>query len=463
VTVPAALLDAPLATLSSPVPLALTGASPAGLPAHGVGSRQDLPLPFTLLLIGAALALLISFAALGVLWKSPRLSNQDGRLLPAPLSLALDSPALRGVSVVLSLAVTGWTLLALLAGKDNANNPVPHVVYVWLWVGLAFSSMLFGGIWRVINPIRWLHRGVLALARVSEDFSLTEYRLGYWPAAAGLFAFVWLELIAPENATLPVLRVAILGFIIVSLVLALLFGRDYVRTGDPFTAWSSLYGTLSPLGRRADGRWVLRTPLHGPNALPSQAGLLAVTSVMLGSTAYDGFSAETWWYTFVQSSSLPGELWQTAALLALCLVVAGSLYAAAAFSAILAGVPSRGIATAFAPSLVPIAAGYLVAHYWSLFVFEGTNGLAKMSDPLGTGADWLDTAGIEPSRALIAPGLVAGIQVASIITGHLLGVVLAHERAVTLFERRVAVSGQVPLLVLMVLYTVGGLTLLFSH
>ncbi|HEY7717627.1 MAG TPA: hypothetical protein VH915_02630 [Pedococcus sp.] len=437
--------------------------SPAVLPAHGVGSRQDLPLPFELLVSGAALALVISFVALGILWKQPLLTRQQGRLLPAPLALALDSPAVRGAAAALSCALAGWTLLALLAGRDNANNPVPYVVYVWLWVGLALLSMVFGPVWRVLNPLRWLHRGVLALARVDRDFALVPYRLGYWPAAAGLFAFTWLELIAADNTTLPVLRVAVLGFILVSLMLALVFGRAYFATGDPFEAWSSLYGTLSPLGRRADGRWVLRTPLHGPNELPARPGLVAVASVMLGGTAYDGFSGETWWYTFVQSSPLPGRLLQTAALLTICLVVAGSLYAAAVTSARLAGIPARGLASAFAPSLLPIAAGYLVAHYWSLWVFEGVNGLARLSDPLGTGANWLGTAGVEPSRALIEPTLVATIQVVSIITGHLLGVVLAHEKAISLFERRVAVVGQAPLLVLMVFYTVGGLTLLFSH
>jgi hypothetical protein len=436
---------------------------PALLPAHGVGSRQDLPLPFGLLLVGAALALLISFAALGVLWKEPRLRRSDGRLLPPVAALALDSPAVRGLFAALSLALTALTLLALLAGEDNANNPVPYIVYVWLWVGLALLSLVFGPIWRVLNPVRWLHRGLLALARVSPDFALTPYRLGYWPAAAGLFAFVWLELVAPDNSTLPVLRVAILGFFLVSLVLALVFGRDYFASGDPFEAWSGLYGSLSPLGRRADGRWSLRTPLHGPNELEPRRGLVAVTSVMLGSTAYDGFSGEAWWYTFVQSSDVPARLWETLALLGLCLVVAASLSAAAAFSAFLAKVPVSGLATAFAPSLVPIAAGYLVAHYWSLWVFEGVNGLARLSDPLGTGANWLGTAGLQPSYALIQPTLVATIQVVAIISGHLLGVVLAHERAVTLFERRVAVMGQVPLLVLMVCYTVGGLTLLFSH
>lgn len=433
------------------------------LPAHGVGSRQDLPLPFGLLLTGAALALVISFLALGLLWKQPRLRPTDGRLLPPALALALDSPAVRGAFGALSLALTAWTLLALIGGKDDANNPVPYVVYVWLWVGLALLSMVFGPIWRVLNPIRWLHRGILVAARVSADFSLASYRAGYWPAALGLFAFTWLELIAPDNDTLLVLRVAILGFILISLVLALVFGRDYLDTGDPFEAWSGLFGTLSPLGRREDRRWVLRTPLHGPNQLASKPGLLATASVMLGGTAYDGFSGETWWYTFVQSSALPARLWETIALLAICLVVAGSLYAAAALSASLAHVPLRGVATRFAPSLLPIAAGYLVAHYWSLWVFEGVNGLARLSDPLGTGANWLGTAGVKPSYALIEPTLVATIQMVSIVTGHLLGVVLAHERAVTLFPRRAAVIGQIPLLVLMVFYTVGGLTLLFSH
>ncbi|TPG19832.1 hypothetical protein EAH86_01825 [Pedococcus bigeumensis] len=432
------------------------------MPAHGVGSREDLPLPFHLLLIGAGLALVVSFVALGALWKQPRLRREDGRLLPMSLALALDSAAVRGLFVIASLAIAGWTLVALVLGKDNANNPVPSVVYVWLWVGLAFISMVFGGIWRLVNPVRWLHRGILAALRIEKDFALAEYRLGYWPAASGLLAFAWLELIAPNNADLPVLRIAILGYLVVSLMLAMAFGEPYLRRGDPFTAWSSLYGTLSPLGRRADRRWVFRTPLHGPLELDAAPGLLAVTSVMLGTTAYDGFSGETRWYSFVQSSSLPARLWETGALVTFSLIVAASLSAAAILSARLAGVSVRGVATAFAPSLIPIAAGYLIAHYWSLWVWEGTNGLAKMSDPLGTGANWLGTASISPSASLIAPGLVAGIQVVAIITGHVLGVVAAHERAVSLFPRRAAVLGQVPLLVLMVGYTVGGLTLLFS-
>ncbi len=437
-------------------------ALPAALPAHGVGSRADLPLPFSYVVVGAALALAVSFLALGVLWKQPRLSPDGGMLLPRAGARALDSRVLRGTAAGLALLLTAWTIAALVAGKDNANNPVPYVVFVHLWVGLALLSLALGPVWATLSPVRWLHRGLLAAARVDRDFALSERRPGYWPAAVGLLAFVWLELIAPDRTTLPVLRTWVAVYLLLALLLLLVWGRRAAREGEPFEAWSRLYGSLSPLGRRGDGRWVLRSPLQGANAVALRPGLLAVTSVMLGSTAYDGFSNEARWYGFVQSSSFAPRLWQTVALVAMCALVAVMLAAAALASAALAKVPVKGLASQFAPSLLPIAAGYLVAHYWSLFVFEGVNGLRRLSDPLGTGADLLGTAGLEPSGSLIRPGLVAAIQLVAIVLGHVLGVVLAHERAVTLFDRRSAVLGQVPLLVVMVLYTCGGLSLLFS-
>ena len=434
----------------------------ASLPAHGVGSRQDLPLPFTAVLIGAAVALLVSFVALGALWPEPRLRADAGRPLPSPVARTLSSPVFKGVLVTLALLLTAWTLVALIFGKDDANNPVPYVVYVWLWVGLAALSLVFGPVWAWLNPVRRLHLGVARLARLDPDASMTTRSPGYWPAALGLFAFTWLELIAPDRTTLFVLRVAIGTFVLIDLLGALVFGRGWFTRCDPFEVWSRLYGSLSPLARRSDGVWVLRSPLHGANAVAVDKGLLATTSVMLGSTAYDGFSSEPRWYIFVQSSDLPSELLMTAGLVGMCLVVALSLHLAAAVSARLADIPVRGLAAQFAPSLLPIAAGYVVAHYWSLLTFEGQNTLIRLSDPLGIGANWLGTGGLTANHALLQPTLVAVVQVVAIVTGHVLGVVLAHERAVTLFQRRVAVIGQVPLLALMVGYTCGGLLLLFS-
>ncbi len=431
------------------------------VPSHGVGSRQDLPLPFAFLVVGAALALVISFVALGFLWRTPRLRDDDGRLLPQPVPRALDSSWLRGGAVVLALALTAWTLMALAFGADTANNPTPYVVFVWLWIGLAALSLLLGPVWSVLNPMRWLHLAVCRVARIDPDHPLVAYRLGYWPAAVGLLLFTWLELIAPNRTSRLVLGAAVAGFVLVSLIAALLFGRAWFSRGDPFEVLSRLFGSLSLVGRRPDGRWVLRTPLTGVDQIRSGPGLLAATAVLLGSTAYDGFSSEPRWFTFVQTSPVP-VLTQTAGLLGFCGLVAGSLWAAAGLAARLGGVPGRGVATAFAPSLVPIAAGYVVAHYWSLAVYSGQVTLALLSDPLGTGANWLGTRGLTPSSALLAPTLVASVQAGAIVLGHLLGIVHAHERALTLFPRRSAIAGQVPMLLLMVGYTVGGLVLLFS-
>ncbi|HET6666766.1 MAG TPA: hypothetical protein VFG98_05730, partial [Intrasporangium sp.] len=117
----------------SPAAYAMLGA----LPTHGVGSRSDLPLPFGALVASALAALLISFLAVGLLWREPRLRSSQGLVLPGVLASMLDSRWLRRVAQTLSIALTLWTLVALLAGPDSARNPVPHVVYVWLWVGLA--------------------------------------------------------------------------------------------------------------------------------------------------------------------------------------------------------------------------------------------------------------------------------------------------------------------------------------
>jgi hypothetical protein len=440
---------------------AYLSSAPAVLPAHGVGNRADLPLPFEALVIGAALALFVSFVGLALLWREPRLRPEDGWPMPPGVQSVLDARWFRGTLAALTLLLTGWFLLALIFGPDDANNPVPYVVYVWLWVGMPFLSLVVGAVWAVVNPMRWLHRGIAALARISRDFTLTDVDLGFWPAALGLFTFTWLELVAPDRTTLLVLRIAVGLFVLVSIVGSLTIGERWFREGDPFEVLSRLYGRLSPLGRRPDGRLVLRTPVHGPSLMAPRRGLLATAAVMLGGTAFDSLSAEIRYAGWVQSTPVP-DLVRTATLLAVVLLVGGALHLAAAVSAGLSRVPVRGVAADLAPSLLPIAAGYLVAHYYSLLAFQGPRTLALLSDPLGTGANWLGTAGVTPWNWLIQPTLVAVVQAGSIVLGHVLGVVVAHERAIRILPHRAAVVGQVPLMVLMILYTVGGLSLLFS-
>lgn len=434
--------------------------------AHGLGERADLPIPFSFALTGAAVALVVSFVALGVLWRTPRLAGERaGRPLPHRAQAVLDAPALRWTLRAVGLGVAAYALLGAVAGPDLATNPTAGVVYVLLWVGLVPVSMLFGPVWRLVNPLRTLHALLARALRTDPREGLLPLpeRWGYWPGAISLLAFVWLELVAPDRATLPVLRTWLALYAAVQLFAAAVFGSRWFDRGDAFEVWSDLAGRLAVLGRRADGRLVLRSPLDGMASLRGAPGLVAVVMVLLGSTAYDSVSNAPFWIRLVQGGPLSDTVAGTVGVFGLIGVV-WVAYAAATAVAGSLGHPERSrLPGEFAHTIVPIAVGYVLAHYYSLLVLEGQRTFVLLSDPLGTGtADWLGTAERGVDTTLAGPTTVATLQVLAVVAGHVLGVVLAHDRAVRLFPRRTALAGQLPLLALMVGYTVAGLLLLFA-
>ena len=116
-----------------------------------------------------------------------------------------------------------------------------------------------------------------------------------------------------------------------------------------------------------------------------------------------------------------------------------------------------------AHSIVPIVAGYIIAHYLTLFIDVGTQTLARASDPFGKGWDILGTAAVEPSYWFsYHPTVLATVKVLAVVIGHVAAAVLAHDRAIALLPRRHQITGQLPLLAAMVTFTAGGLYLLFS-
>lgn len=159
---------------------------------------------------------------------------------------------------------------------------------------------------------------------------------------------------------------------------------------------------------------------------------------------------------------MPPRLAGTLGLFGTVIAVTALFAAAAALAGVGSGLSPTRLIGEFAHTLVPIVAGYVVAHYWSLLILVGQETVARLSDPLGVGADWLGTRDLEINGTLADPNLVAVLQVTAIVTGHVLGVVLAHDRALRLLPRRHFLAGQTPLMLVMVAYTVGGLLLLFA-
>jgi len=196
------------------------------IPLHGIASRRDLPLPFSFVVAGAVLALVISFAILIFAWRRPRFTRVGGRDLPR-ITAVVDSRAVQLIARALVLATYAWAGLAMMAGQDLLTNPIFGFVFVWMWVGLVPISLLLGQFWRATNPLRTIHRGLCAIARVDPEqgLLLLPAGIGVWPAAVGLFGFGWLELVQPDRTTLAVLRVWALAWLVILVLGAIVFGQ----------------------------------------------------------------------------------------------------------------------------------------------------------------------------------------------------------------------------------------------
>jgi hypothetical protein len=433
------------------------------VPLHGIASRHDLPLPFSFVVVGAILALTISFVILIFAWRQPRFDRVGGHPM-ARLTAVVDHPITLLVARAVVLAAFAWAGLAMMAGQDLLTNPIFGFVFVWMWVGLVPISLLLGQFWRATNPLRTIHRGLCALARVDPEQGLValQARVGVWPAAAGTFGFAWLELVQPDRTTLAVLRVWALAWLVILVLGAIVFGQRWIGAADPFEVYSSTLAQIS-IWRRVGDQLRLVNPLAGLNAWHAPPGATAVVAALLGSTAFDSFANTSWWIGVVQSSNVPTVVWGTGGLLALIIIVFVSFSLAAAWMGRYGNLRAAAYPRLMVASLLPIVLGYVVAHYATLLIVEGQRTAINFSDPLGRGWNVFGSAEMGVNSAIFSyPTAVALVQLCAIVGGHVLGIVCAHEKAVALLPPDRALRGQWPLLLVMVGYTCAGLVLLFS-
>lgn len=437
--------------------------------AHGIGGQKDLPIPLELTVAGAVAALTVSFTVLAVAWRTPRYdAATSGRPAPVGLARLADSVALRVALRVFGVVALLYTAMTAVLGEDSLINPFFGIFYVLLWVGFVPLSLLFGSAYKAISPVRTINLGFAKLTGSDPSTGVFTYpeKLGLWPAAIGVYAFVWMELVYPFATELGPVRLWCAAYVAAMLLGGALFGDTFYEKADPFEVFSTLVGRMSPWGRRGD-QLVVRSPLANLDATPVVPGLVAVMAVLFGSTAFDSFKDSTRWVKFVQGDFVQdnslGNLANNVGLLAFVLVV-GLVFAA---GTMLTGVgpeqPRRLLPAQFAHSIVPIVIGYFVAHYLTYFLEVGENTIILMSDPLSNGSNWFGTADWQVSYFFsYHPTALATLKVVAVVIGHIVGVVAAHDRAIRLLPRKHQLTGQLSLLVAMVLFTAGGLYLLFS-
>jgi hypothetical protein len=459
---------------------------PLTLPsAHALVARQDLPIPAWLFAWAASIVLIASFFALSAAWRRPVLEDQRWRPLAGGISRALVGPAVQALCGAIGVALLAPAIYVGLHGTEAPDrNFALTFLFVTCWLGFPWLSAIFGDVFRPFNPWRAIGRAcgaALAALGVERPAKLAyPRRLGRWPAAIGLLAVVWLEVVWGASGGIAVgldphsCAVAACVYSGYTLAMMALFGvEEWGRTGEVFSVYFGMFSQLGFLGVR-DGRLGRRRPLAAAGTWAVIPGSAAVVIASIASTSFDGAQEGAFkggiesvfeWLMEVGFAPTASLRLSDTIFMALCFAGVGIVFDLGLCGmGSIPGAPSRArLRTAFAHTLIPIALAYLVAHYFSLFVFqEQAQFTYLLSDPLGTGhTDLFGTAEVGIDFGVLSSQAIWYVQVAALILGHVLGLTLAHDRALTIWpDPRRATRSQYWMLAVMVAFTCFGLYLL---
>jgi hypothetical protein len=453
--------------------------------AHALVARQDLPVPAWLFAWGASIVLIVSFFALAAGWRKPRFEQLHWRPLAAGLSRALTSTATQILCGLIGVFLLGVAIYAGLHGTEAPDrNLALTFFFVTCWLGFPVFSALLGDVFRPFNPWRAIGRlaggGFRAIAGQRSAHLAYPERLGRWPAAIGLLAVVWLETIYGGSGGVAVgldphaAGEAALVYSVYTLAMMALFGvEEWCERGEVFSVYFGMFSQLGCFGAQ-DDRLGLRRPLAAAGRWATIPGSAAVVIASIASTSFDGaqegafkdaIETVTEWVGELGASALTTQRLTDTIFMLLCFAGVALVYllGVRGMRTVRNAPPLATLRDGFAHTLIPIALAYLVAHYFSLFVFqEQAQFTYLLSDPLGTATtDLFGTASSGIDFKILSATAIWYVQVGALVAGHVLGLTLAHDRALAYWPNyRQATASQYWMLAVMVAFTCFGLYLL---
>ncbi len=452
--------------------------------AHVLVAREDLPIPAWLFAWGAAIVLIVSFYALSALWKTPRFEDDNWGPLPRGLSVAVINPVVQALCGLLGVFLTGVTIYAGLKGTDAPDrNFALTFIFITVWLGFPLLSVIFGNVFPAFSPWRAVGRaGGWAFSKLigqqPRHLAYPEW-LGRWPAAIGIACFVWLEVvygvsggtivgIAPKDAA-----IATVVYSAFTLGMMALFGAEkWSERGETFSVYFGMFSQLSVFESR-EGRIGRRRFLSGAAKWATLPGSLALALVSIGTTSFDGSQEGALlgsindvydWMNGGLAATSARRLSETLFMLLLLGAVAALYLVGVWGMRSIRNAPSfETLRNGFAHTLIPIAFAYLVAHYFSSFVYqEQAQFTYLLSNPLGeVGTDLFGLNGNGIDYTVISSNVIWYVQVAALVVGHVLGLTMAHDRAIVYWkDPQQATRSQYWMLAVMVGFTCFGLYLL---
>jgi hypothetical protein len=378
---------------------------PATVAAHSVNAAYVSRLPLAVYVVGAAMTVALSFAFVIVrdVRAAPPNLAAVGRLPPALIRYPLR---------IIGLVGWLWIVGQAIAGGSSDGDVASLFLWVYGWVGLAILCALIGPVWQFLDPFSTLHDLGAALLRGLrvQGWAVADYpaRAGRWPATIGFGFFVWLELvIQPGPSTL---FIVLVGYTALTLAMMAQFGRDEWRSqGETFTVWFRLLGRLAHWRLvDEDGRVAPRTFGSGLLERGWSAADVALVALGVSSIIFDGLSQTQTFFDILGAPGIVARTFQLAVFLGIVVALAFAVSRTVGLGAIGAG-------------LLPIALGYLVAHYLTYLLIDGQRIMIAISDPFQQGWNLFDTAFFEPSGSWLPPGLVWTVQLGAVVGGHMLG------------------------------------------
>jgi hypothetical protein len=438
---------------------------PATADAHGLVQREQLPIPQWLFAWAAAAVLVISFFALAVLWPQPRLERDSWK--PMPGGRLLASAPVQVVCGAIGVVLLGVTIAAGYVGSGTAlDNWAPTFILITFWVGLVFASILFGDIFRAFSPWRALGRLLPSMNKPYPE------KWGRYPAAIGLLAFTWIELVSGWGDHPARLVTAAVLYTCGTLAFQCVYGVEtWQRRGESFAVYYNLFSRMSVFEAR-NGAVGVRAPLAGLPRLDPAAGTVFLVTVMIGTVTFDGLSQGPLWQNLSADmvdaldgvfSALTASRIASTIGLALGVALVGGFYRLGIEGARSVGgnLGVKQLERGFIHSLVPIAAVYVAAHYFTFLIFEGQAINYLASDPFGQGWDLFGTVTSGIDYSIFPQKDTWYVQVAVVVVGHVAALTLAHDRALKLYgDARLAVRSQYWMLGIMVGFTSLALWLL---
>jgi hypothetical protein len=354
-------------------------------------------------------------------------------------------------------------LILLLIGFFGATDPMHNlltlVIWTGVWIAVPLGSMLFGNLWRSINP--WTSPVQITRTLLGRTSSIGLSRLGHWPAFGFYAGFVWFQMISLSPDDPRVLATAALTYWLVIFILAVLEGEAWLAQGEFLTVLMGWLAKVAPIWLQIDGAKArLMRGWPGTQILqmaPLSRSAQAFITLVLAALSFDGLMETFWWLALVGENPLEptgrsAVVWQNSlGLLAVWLLTALLLWAVIR----VARLPSGPVMLSF----LAIAAGYHAAHYLVILLTTGQYTIGALNDPLFRGDSVLGLPAFYVSFGFLtdAPtmALIYAAQFAAILGAHLLAVLLSLKLAGE--TRGLA---HLPMTIVMVLYTLLGLWLL---